>query len=387
MLKMVMGMPKTMADAGAFAVIEEVKQEAPEEEGDPALNRMAKEIFLAADRQSVNGRVTMTELQGNLINTKHHKFMQFMMRDRAKAFKMFDTDGSYTLSLSELKAGVKAFLTEEASPQEPQDNPVSADWWKYNLDKGAAMNRVTALNASSISNTFAAIMGLDPAVLRAFEESRQADIRDRASVGLATQEITRAVVERRRGRYMESTTAYRRRLNPCVTTCKAQLSSGCAMGSSSWWEPRFPEPEQPPLPGMERPKPRAVGFVPSPWDHPPTQAASGVGGKSYDVTPARCATPHLLRHPRAPRARGSRWVLEGVIKQRSRSVMGATQMEALRAAGSYGNEPMRPFKNLKLPALPRAAVSQYNRRIGGWVGQIVPRQVVQIISRRPGHTL
>ena len=45
-----------------------------------------------------------TLIAGNLINTKHHKFMQFMMRDRAKAFKMFDTDGSYTLSLSELKA-------------------------------------------------------------------------------------------------------------------------------------------------------------------------------------------------------------------------------------------------------------------------------------------
>ena len=138
-----------------------------------------------------------------------------------------------------------------------------------------------------------------------------------------------------------------------------------AMGSSSWWEPRFPEPLQPPMPGqraltqMGEDKMQGVPMVPSPWDHPPSRfVGSHRAALGLLETPARSPTPHYIRHYRAPRARGSRWVLEGVIKNRSRCVMNDVNM-----AGRNPVEPEERFQRLGLPALRKEAVFAYNAKV------------------------
>ena len=174
-----------------------------------------------------------------------------------------------------------------------------------------------------------------------------------------------SVVKNPRRMYLESTVAYRRHLMPASTRCLQEVSSVApsAMGSSAWWEPRFPEPMQPLMPGM---KPisttgggQGIAAVGSPWDHPPTRTVgSQRAALALLETPARCPTPHYLRHYRAPRARGSRWVLEGVIKNRSRSVMNDVNM-----SGNYPIDGEERFKRLHLPPLRPAAVYAYNKNL------------------------
>jgi len=347
MMRMVLGIPKTMGDAGAFEIVEEQpieeSTEEEEEDSDDPIGRMAMEIFSQADRQTVNGKVTLTELQANLLNTKHHKFQRWMTRNRAANFKRFDADRSYTLSLKEIKEAVRLFLSPEGQGmQEPPENGISREWFKYHVDQAAAMDAVTISNAASIAETFSSMMGIDMATMVQLMEHKAPP--EEEAPRLLPPPRPRKRITRRR--YAEPTIAYKRRVCPAITTCFSQLGSSSAMGLASWWDKKFPEPVIPPLPGM----PHQLGNVnvSSPWLHPPSRLEGEHLRPILLESPARCATPHSIRHHRAPRARGTRFVLEGVIKLRSRSMM---------------DHPEEMSKRLQLPPLPRGAVWNYNQRV------------------------
>lgn len=168
------------------------------------------------------------------------------------------------------------------------------------------MNHLTQSNACSVGDAFANLMGIDDELLKGFMQAQaeeltaqppvdpkaeqEAKLRrqarhearrlrercERCAAGTLTYPMPTHIKNPRR-KYLESTTAYRRHLVPASTRCLHEVSSVApsAMGSSAWWEPRFPEPFQPLMPGMKPKLTTESGTPPvavsSPWDHPPTR--------------------------------------------------------------------------------------------------------------------
>ena len=206
------------------------------------------------------------------------------------------------------------------------------------------------------------IMGLDLDLMHSYIESTTVPpTQSKASETYPVPERRR----KQRKKYLESTVAVRRRMAPACTRSARELGPNSALGHSSWWEPRFPEPFLPPMPGMPR-RPMIDGnwrpgmnHVTSPWEHPPSRVVDGVRSSAALLeSPARCPTPHFVRHFRAPRARGVRWVLEGVIKNRSRSALSDANMSGNYPRSEEGHGPRR-----HLPALPESQLYQYNMQL------------------------
>jgi len=375
-LKMVLGVPKVMSDAGAFNMLEQVEEEmgsGDEDKEDSIIDQLATEIFKIADRQTVNNKVTLTEMQSNLIHTRHHKFMLWMMKNRARNFKKFDVDKSYTLSLDEIKEAVTVFLAPDAEQRtERSHGGICQDWFTHHMNQASQMNHVTQSNAESVSDAFSNIMGLDVDLMQSFiagttqaKEGRRQQRRSQEVPNPLSGTYPPSHKRKFRKKYLESTVAVRRRMAPACTRSARELGAHSALGHSSWWDPRFPEPMLPPMPGMPARhnigKGVSLGQVSSPWEHPPSRLLEGTRASAALLeTPARCPTPHMVRSHRAPRARGARWVLEGVIKNRSRSVLNDANMS--------GNWPRsmedRPRRTLRaLPPLPEFQLYEYNMRL------------------------